>query len=645
MQNYQIFLLLMAVYLIGLISIGLYFSKKQKSVTDFWLAGRRIGSVAIGFSAASSWMTAGGILAVIGLYIVLGMSSIWSFVAPNILALLLIALLVGKIKHLPAITQPELLEQRYSSTLRGPVAFIIAIVMILFAVADIRGLSLVLEIFFGLPPIYAAAIVAIAISLYVTLGGFSAVVWTDMVQFVLLSVFALSMAFIVVSAATAGTAEIPAISTSELLGNVSTDWWNPFIIGIPAVMIFIFAIIPGWVTEQDPWQRIWASRDEKSARNGMIMGSFLIFLVFGVACTLIAIGLSYLYPGIPASFAEIGMGAMAQAEPALLFFIVENLSPLALGLAGVGLAAAAMSSADTFATSGGSCLSRDIYQRYIKPGATMKEMMAVNRISVLIIVLAATFFSFYITGIIEAIHIATFIASASYFFPLMGGLYWKRATKEGALAGLVVGAVAQIAFTIIDYSSTPLTAIGFLAPISPLLSNHGVILGMLLSGVAFFGVSLATRPSSLVNLAPFFADEAEKLVKEDILVQDSDVQYKKLLGSLDKEITGDRASLKLNLEASATVNWDRFINELKSIHPSWVTPTGVNSVYWLTKGDMLACVSLSRGHTEKEIWFSSEPRAKDVEEASKEFFTAFKQVSQALDNIGIMLALPAPQKA
>ncbi|MDP2216535.1 MAG: sodium:solute symporter family protein [Methanolobus sp.] len=649
MQNYQIFLLLMVIYLLGLISIGLYFSKKQKSVTDFWLAGRRIGSIAIGFSAASSWMTAGGILAVIGLYMVLGMGSIWSFVAPNILALLLIALLVGKIKHLPAITQPELLEQRYSGALRGPVAIIIAIVMILFAVADIRGLSLVLEIFFGMPPIYAAAIVAVAISLYVTLGGFSAVVWTDMVQFVLLSTFALLMAFIVVNAATAGTAEIPAISTTELFGTVSSDWWNPFIIGIPAVMIFIFAIIPGWVTEQDPWQRIWASRDEKAARNGMIMGSFLIFLVFGVACTIIAVGLSYLYPEIPASFAEIGMGAMAQAEPALLFFIVENLSPLALGLAGVGLAAAAMSSADTFATSGGSCLSRDIYQRFIKQDATMKEMMAVNRVSVLIIVLAATFFSFYIKGIIEAIHIATFIASASYFFPLMGGLYWKRATKEGAMAGLIVGAVAQISFTIIDYTSTPLQSlpalVPALAPISPLLSNHGVILGMLLSGVAFVSVSLATKPSSLVNLAPFFADEAEKLIKEEITVQDSDVQYKKLLGSLEKEITGDRASLKLNLEASATVNWERFVNELKSVHPSWVTPTGVNAVYWLTKGDMLACVSLSRGHTEKEIWFSSEPRTKDVENASKELFTAFKQVAEALDNIGIMLTLPKPQEA
>ncbi len=640
MESYQIFLILLAVYLIGLVGIGLYFTKRQRSITDFWLAGRKINSMGVGFSAASSWMTAGGILAVIGFYMLLGMGSIWGFVAPNILALLLIALLVGKIKHLPAITQPELLEQRYSGVLRGPIALIIAIVMILFAVADIKGLSLVLEIFFGLPPIYAAAIVALAISLYVTLGGFSAVVWTDMIQFILLATFSLAMAFIVISAATAGTEDIASVSTSDLFGSVPSEWWNPMIIGIPAVLIFIFAIIPGWVTEQDPWQRVWAAKDEKSARNGMILGSFLIFIVFGLACTSIAVGLNYLYPEIPASFAEIGMGAMAMAEPALLVFIVENLSPLGLGLAAVGLAAAAMSSADTFATSGGSCLSRDIYQRYIKPDATMKEMLAVNRISVLIIVASATVFSFYIQGIIDAIHIATFIASASYFFPLMGGLFWKRATKEGAFAGLVVGAVAQIGLTIIDVTNTPPFAPAYLDGIHPILSNHGVIVGMLLSGIAFFGVSLATKPSSTVNLAPFFADEADKLVKEDIHVAEDDPDFKKLIDTVEKEITGDRAIIKLNLEASATVNWDRFVNELKSVHPSWVTPTGIDSVYWLIKGDMLACISLTRGDSEKEIWFSSEPRASDLHENTKEFFIAFKQVAEALQNIGVLMTLP-----
>ncbi|WP_406660297.1 sodium:solute symporter family protein [Methanolobus sp. ZRKC3] len=643
MQNYQMFLSLMAVYLLGLIGIGLYFTKRQKSVTDFWLAGRKIKALGIGMSAASSWMTAGGILAVIGFYMILGMGSIWGFVAPNILSLLIIALLVGKIKHLPAITQPELLEQRYSSALRGPVAIIIAIVMVLFAVADIIGFSLVLEIFFGLSPIYAVAIVALAISLYVTLGGFSAVIWTDMIQFILLATFSLVMAVLVLNAATAGSADVASISASDLFGNVSSEWWNPFIIGIPAVMIFVFAIIPGWITEQDPWQRVWAARDARSARNGMILGSFLIFLVFGVACSVIAIGLNHLYPAIPALYQEIGMGAMAQAEPALLVFIEQMLSPVTLALAGVGLAAAAMSSADTFATSGGSCLSRDIYQRYIKPDATMKEMMAINRISVLVIVLAASIFSFYIQGIIEAIHIATFIASASYFFPLMGGLFWKRATKEGALAGLIVGAVTQIGLTIIDIIKTPPFAPTYLSGIHPALDHHGVIAGMFLSGLAFFAVSFMTKPSSTVNLAPFFASEAEKLEKEEIKVDESDKNYQKLLKVVEKETTGDRAIIKLNLEASATLNWNKFVAELRSVHPSWITPSGLDSVYWLTKADMLACVSLTRGHNEKEIWFSSEPMAEDMDDSIKELFVAFKQVAEAMENIGILLSLPSDQ--
>lgn len=168
---------------------------------------------------------------------------------------------------------------------------------------------------------------------------------------------------------------------------------------------------------------------------------------------------------------------------------------------------------------------------------------------------------------------------------------------------------------------------------------------MFLSGIAFFGVSLATQPSDTVHLAPFFEDEAEKLAEEEFTIEESDPQYRKLIGNLEREVTGDRAIFKLNLEASATVNWDRFVDELKTLHPSLVTPTGVNSVYRLTKGDMLACVSLSRGDTEKEIWFASEPMAEDVETHVKEFFSAFKQVSQALENIGVLLTLPTPEEA
>ncbi|WP_135610568.1 sodium:solute symporter [Methanococcoides sp. AM1] len=634
MDGYQLFMVMLAVYLCGLIGIGWYFTKRQKTVTDFWLAGRKIGTIGIGFSSAASWLTAGGILAVIGFFMLLGMGSIWGFVAPNILALLIIAIFVKRIKHLPAITQAELLEQRYSSALRAPVGIIITIVMILFAVADIKGFALVLEIFYGVDPIYAALIVALAVSVYVTLGGLHAVVWTDVVQFVFLSIFAIIMAFLAVDSATSGVAGIS--TASDLFSGVPTDWWNPFIIGMPMVLIFVFAIVPGWITEQDPWQKVWAAKDSTSARNGLVLGSLLVTIVFA-ACAVIAIGLNALYPEIAAAGFPMGM---AQAEPALLTYIVSTFSPVVIGLSAIGLAAASMSCADTFATSGASCISRDIYQRFVKPDATMKQMLAINRLSVLFVVAAATVGSFFINSIIDAIHIATFIASASYFFPLMGGLYWKRATKEGALAGLLVGAIAQVSFTVYDLSMTAPMAPPYLETVHPVLMGHGVIVGMALSGIAFFGVSFMTRPSNIINLAPFFKEEAEELASHEAqTVDEKSAEYKKFLNNVDAQITGERAHLHLRLEGSATVNWTKFVEQLKESYPAWVTPTGIDSVYRLIQADMLACVSITRGQGEKDIWFASEPPVDSVEMQKRELFIAYKEVAAALEETGVILTM------
>ncbi len=636
MDSYSIFLVMLAVYITGLLSIGWYFNKNQKSVTDFWLAGRKIGPSALGFSAAASWITAGGIFAVTGFYMLQGMGSIWGFVAPNILALLIIAILVGKIKNLPAITQPELLEQRYGSAVRWPVALIITVVMILFAVADVTGLSLVLQVFYGLDPIYAAVMVAIVVSIYVTLGGLAAVVWTDVIQFSFLAIFTLGMAFATVGTVTDGSLNTTAISVSELFGNVPGTWWNPFSIGLPMVLVFVLAIIPGWITEQDPWQKVWAARDAKSARRGMVIGSLMISVIFA-ACAVIAIALNSLYPEI----SELGFPAgMALAEPALLSFVNERFisSPLIVAFCAIGLAAASMSCTDTFATSGASCISRDIYQRYIKPDATMKEMMVVNRVSVLFIILAATAGSFVISNIIDAVHIATFIASASYFFPLMGGLYWKRATKEGAFAGMIVGFTAQAVLVILDLIKTQPLSPYYLETLHPALMNHGVIVGMTLSAIAFFGVSLMTKPSSRVNLAPFFEEEAEELARYEAReINEKDPEYVAFLKNVDEKVTGERAHLQLNLQASGALSWHELVEKLKSSSPAWVTPTGLDSVYRLTHGDMLACVAITRGSRERDIWLKAEPKLDTVIRQRKELFTAYEELKKVLEKKGVTI--------
>jgi SSS family solute:Na+ symporter len=448
-------------------------------------------------------------------------------------------------------------------------------------------------------------------------------------------VFTIVIAIVAVGAATGGAVDAP-VNAGELFSNVSSGWWNPLSIGIPMVLIFLFAIIPGWITEQDPWQKVWAARDSKSARNGLLLGSLLITIVFA-GCAVIAIALSSIYPEIPAAGFPMGM---AQAEPALLVFVLENFSPLVIALSAIGLAAAAMSCTDTFATSGASCVSRDIYQRFIKPDATMKQMLAVNRLSVLFIVLAATVGSFFITSILEAIHIATYIASASYFFPLMGGLYWKRATKEGAMAGLIVGAVVQISLIVYDIYMTAPMAPAYLQTVHPVLMNHGVIAGMGLSAVAFFGVSLLTKPSSAVNLAPFFKEEAKNLAAEAaVTVEEDDPKFQKFLKRIDEQLVGERAHLHVRLESSASINWHRFVEGLRSSYVAWVTPTGVDSVYRLVQADMLSCISITRGTTDKEIWFASEPPEEEMGDQKKELYVAYKEVAAALESMGVFLTV------
>jgi len=498
MSDYTIFIGLLALYIGSLIGIGLYYNKKQKSSIDFFLAGRELGALSIGFSAAASWLTAGALLAVTGFFMLLGMGSIWGFVAPNIIALLVIALFVKKLKQLPAVTQPELLEMRYGGSLRGPVAVIITIVMILFTVADIKGFSMVLEIFYGLDPLYSVLIVGAAVALYVNLGGFSAVVFTDRIQFLMLFLFVMVMAVMTTGAASDADTTL---TFSKMMSDVPGSWYNPFSIGLPMVLIFTLSIVPGWISEQDPWQKVWAAKDEAAARNGMIIGAVLVTLVFG-GCAVIAVALNNIYPEIAAAGFPMGM---AKAEPALLVFIKSSgFSKFGLALCAVGLATAAMSCADTFATSGASCISRDLFQRYIRPDGNEKDVMWINRLSVLFIIGAATACSYFIKNIIEAIHIATFIASASYFFPLMGGLFWKRATREGAMAGLITGATVQIALVIMDLVKTPPMAPAWLESISPILSGHGVIVGMLASAIAFIGFSLATETVEDEQLELFF---------------------------------------------------------------------------------------------------------------------------------------------
>ncbi|MEM2925209.1 MAG: sodium:solute symporter family protein [Methanocellales archaeon] len=634
MDSYTAFLILLIIYISILILIGWRFVRYQRSIVDFWVAGREIGALNIGFSSAASWLTAGAFLLATGLFMMLGLGSIWIWVAPNIIALALIALLVKKIKNTPALTQPELLEIRYSSMVRAPIAIAITVTMILFSVSDFKGFSYVLSVFFGTPEVIAVIIMIASVSAYVTLGGFRAVVWTDAIQFLFLAGLATCVGLfaIIIPTYTPVGAEHATYTLSEMFLRLPASWWDPFLYGgVAGAALLLLALLPGWVAEQDPWQKIWAAKDEKAARNGLLFGSFLLFLIY-FACFLTAVGLNAIYPTPENEPA---------AEQIYLQFILDFAPSWIIAFFAIGFAAASMSCTDTFATSGASCISRDIIQRHLLPSATQKQMIAINRILVIAMVAIAGFISLHVASIIEAVIIATVIGTTSYFFPIIGGLYWKRATNWGAFAGAVVGFIAQSTLVVLE-------KMGLYSELfaNPLMQEHGVLLGLSLSAIAFIGVSLATKPSEETKLAPFFRDVADRLFKREVLesIDLEDPKFQSIINKLEKKITGARAHLHLtvNVKPAAAdgglLNWKEFTRELKMMHPKWVTPTGYDVVYRLSHGDMLTCVKLMLGD-KNQLWLSSEPKLEEISDLEKELFIAYEEIEGVLAALGMSASI------
>jgi solute:Na+ symporter, SSS family len=628
LDAYSLFLVFLAVYIAVLLCIGLYFSRRQKSVTDFWLAGRELGPITIGFSAASAWITASALLLATGLFLLIGVGSIWIWVFPNIAGLIIIAAISGRIKNIPALTQPELMEIRYDPMIRAPVALAVTIMMILFSVTDFIGFKLVLGTFFGIDPFYAVAIMAVSVALYVSVGGFRAVVWTDVVQYILLAGLAIYVAALALDLSAGKGVTLLAAATA-----LGTDWWDPLLLGgLMGALVFLVALLPGWVAEQDPWQKIWAARDERSAKRGLILGSSLLALVY-LCCFLTAIGLSVLYPR-PAGEVE--------AEMLYLKIISDNVPGWLLALLTIGFAAASMSCTDTFATSAASCISRDLIQRHLRPNATMKDMLVINRILVVIMIGIAATIALYANSIVDAVIIATVIGTTSYFFPIIGGLYWKRATRWGAMAALIAGGGTQI--ILISYEQFWLKQP--LDGISPYLKEHGVLVGLALSALFFVCVSLATRPEADIRLAAFFPDIAEKVFGRDIPRADrKSARYIEISSFIEEKTAGERSHLNLAIEhgpagegrqedGQEELAWESFVAELKESYPIWFTPTGSHIVYRLSQADMLACVKMVRGD-KSHIWLSAEPRREQTERLKDELFLAYEETKDALTGFGI----------
>jgi SSS family solute:Na+ symporter len=427
---------------------------EQRSARDYFLAGKNVGWFVVGASLFATNIGSEHLVGLAGTGAESGVVFGHLEFQASVILLLLGWLFVPFYARSGVFTMPEFLERRYSPAARGylSVVSVVGYVLTKICVTIYAG-GVVFEKLMGLDFWTGAVAVVVLTGLYTVLGGLRAVVYTEVMQTVVLTLGAGVVTFV-------GLREVGGWSgLREALGSDAFDCWKPashpqfpwtgMVFGAPIIAIWY------WCTDQFIVQKTLAARDETHARRGTIFAGYLKQLPLFL----------FILPGMVAvALAEKGRLALPEFDEALPTLVVELLPTGLRGLVAAGLLAALMSSLASVFNSCSTLITMDFYKK-LHPGASGALLVHVGRLSTLLLVglgLAWIPFMKLISGTLYL-----YLQSVqSYLSPPIAavfllGVFWKRVTAPAALSALLAGFVLGAARLLAELNKTSLSGLPY----------------------------------------------------------------------------------------------------------------------------------------------------------------------------------------
>ena len=460
-------------YFLLIFGIGWLSLRWTKSEEDYWIAGSKLGWGIGGATMAATHTSAGTFIGTIGVIYAVGWSFGWVLITIPLAYWLMVAVLAPRFTAVKELTLPAYLERRYQSkTARGVGGIIILIATVVYIQAQILAGGLVANVVFGISPLTGMIIFTLILLLYTLVGGMLAVVYTDFLQMLIMIVGTLVSVPLALIHFDGMSALIEKV---ELIKPLTFDWS-----GFPTVLLIGLGIafFLGSVATPEKVVRLYAMKDMKTIRRGILLA---VIVVTGINLLVFILGLvaMVLFPNLPT-----GDLAMPMIAKAVLPTFVGTIMLAAI-------TSAMMSTVDSLLLVAGSALSEDIYQNLIRKKASKSRRLNVARIGILIvgvIPLISIIGGFAEGELIQFIVILfTAIMAAGFFTPVVGGILWKRATKQGAIAAMVGGVLVTGLWK----------AFG-----DPLI--YPVIPGFVTSVLAYIVCSLMTKPPPESAWKPYF---------------------------------------------------------------------------------------------------------------------------------------------
>lgn len=403
--------------------VGWRSSRQVQCVEDFTLAGSQLGRLQAGFSMAATEFGGSSLVGAMAFCYTIGIAGAWWDWSAVPALVLLGIFFAGKIKIPQMVTVTEFLERRYNRATRtfATVMHLLAIVTQLSTQFMVGAVAL--HGVLGIPQKVGLVITVVFVLLYTMGGGLIAVVNTDVVQFVII-VLSIAVALPVSLYHAGGFSGLAAALSPEFLSFGNID-------GSTVLSWCLFCFFT-YATNQHYIQRVFASKDQATARFAFVFTGVSYFL-YGLAVAVLGVCIVVLLPGL--EDANLGYALLIKT------YMPSGVAGLILG----GIFAASMSTADSMLLAASTLFVNDLYGPFFqKDKASEEGALRTIRIVTLVICVLSLAVSMLMRNIINVMYLGGLFYSTVVFFPLVIGLFWKRATAPAALISMVCAAAVGL---------------------------------------------------------------------------------------------------------------------------------------------------------------------------------------------------------
>ncbi|CAM3596396.1 sodium:solute symporter family protein [Pontibacter korlensis] len=448
-------------YMLAMLGVGFYFLKKNEGAEDYYVGGRSMSSGHIGLSVVATDVGGGFSIGLGGLGFAMGLSGSWMLFTGLLGAWLAAVFLIPKVKSNPAfasfLTFPQIFGYYFNARVALLAGIISAIGYTGFTSSQIlAGAKLASGTFINLDLNTALLIMGIIAVVYTVMGGLKAVIYTDTVQWAILMGGLIFIGIPVSFLAVGGMEKLSfsQIFNPEYLSNQSSrsiaairttlppDFLSLTNITWQQMVNWGITIIPIWFVGMTLYQRIYACRDEKTAKKAWYIAGLFEWPI--MAFMGVSLGILARIAAEQGMFEALGAGAVVDPETGLPMLLR---SVLPVGLMGLMLSAyfsAILSTADSCLMASSGNIVTDVLSHFFKFDQDSPKALRLSQLVTLLVGAFALWLATMMTNVLDLMLYSYAFMVSGLFVPVIGALFWKRRSSVAAFWAMLVGGIVTV---------------------------------------------------------------------------------------------------------------------------------------------------------------------------------------------------------